>query len=217
MKRNSEIEQFLRAYPGMSLVPSKDDCTVFKGDFEFRAQYKDQVEIDDSYHLKIEFPENFPKQIPKVWELSSKVPTDGNFHVNPNGTLCLGSPLHLLMKIYESPTYIAFAEECIVPFLYAVSLKKKVGGDFVMGELAHGAPGIIDDYKLLLGLENPKDMAYALALTSLRKRVANKKICPCRCGRKLGQCQYHYTLNYFRKLAPRSWFKKHLSSLAQMK
>ena len=133
----SGTKEFLRDYPGMAFAPSAPGEVVFKGDLEFTARYRDEVEITDSYELKISVPIDFPDVLPKVWELGGKIPNDGLHHLNPNKTLCLGAPIHVLKKIKENPTVVGFAENCIVPFLYAVSRKLADGGEFVFGELEH--------------------------------------------------------------------------------
>lgn len=211
MKSNAEWTAFLDDYPEMALKPSRDDSIIFKGSFKFSAQSKGGPHITDSYDLKIEFPFSFPKELPKVWELNNKIPEGDSFHVNPDKTLCLGSPIRLLHKVNKSPTMTGFAENCLVPFLYAVSRKLKDGGDFYMGELEHGEPGIIDDYKDIFSLNDKDQVRRLLNLLRLKKRIANKRECPCNCGKRLGKCKLRFKVNNTRKMASRSWFQKHSS------
>jgi SEC-C motif len=44
-------------------------------------------------------------------------------------------------------------------------------------------------------------------LTTLKKRVANKHLCPCGSNRRLGKC-HNLTVNRLRKQLGRSWFRK---------
>lgn len=206
-------KEFLQDYPGMSLAPSGPGEIVFSGDFEFVARYLDGVELTDKYQIKISVPIGFPQEIPKVWDLGKKIPDDGKHHLNPNKTLCLGSPLHVLKKVRQNPTVVGFAEDCIVPFLYAVSRKIRDGGDFVMGELEHGEPGVIEDYKRLFGVDDRDQVLGIIEALTLKKRIANKKPCPCRCGVRLGRCPTHYLVNRYRQFAPRAWFKRHFKNL----
>lgn len=203
------LKQFLRDYPGMSIMPSRDTTTVVKGKFSFSAQPVNGVLINDSFYLEIVIPRAFPQEIPKVIELEGKIPRDGKYHVNHDNTLCLGSPLRLLQKIYEKPNLVGFSERCLVPYLYAVSHKLRTGGSFVFNELAHGEQGIIEDYLDLFGLKKHEQVIQTLALLGMKKRIANKSPCPCGCGLRLGKCKLHLTLNRYRNLASRSWFKVH--------
>ena len=57
------------------------------GKFRFKASESGGNEIDDSYKLEIVVPDKFPQALPKVKETGGKIPRDGNFHVNPDGSL----------------------------------------------------------------------------------------------------------------------------------
>lgn len=207
----NSLSQFLRDYPGMSTAPCSVAGVCLRGKFRFKASESGGDEIDVSYKLEIVVPDKFPQALPKVKETGGKIPCDGNFHVNPDGTLCLGSPLRLLMKVHSSPSLTGFADNCLVPYLYAVSYKLKNGGEFLFGDLAHGDQGIVQDYSKLLGLKDGYKIDRAIQLLSIKKRIANKRPCPCGCGRRLGVCTLNKKLNEFRKMAPMSWFKAHAS------
>ena len=211
----SVFEQFLWDYPGTSLAPSRSKDVILKGRFAFQASSKNGPEIIDSFELIIIVPTSFPRELPKVTEIANRIPRDGNHHVNPDVTLCLGSPLRLLSLISGNPDIICFAEKCLVPFLYAVSNKLERGGDFIFKELDHGTPGIIDDYFDLFQLNTPRQIFETLNLLGLKKRVANKKPCPCQCGSRLGKCALGARINKFRTLAARSWFRKHAFELSR--
>tara|TARA_Y100000768_G_C23986079_1_gene688911 strand:- start:1208 stop:1870 length:663 start_codon:yes stop_codon:yes gene_type:complete len=213
-----DLRQFLNDYPFMALKPTKDDSIILKGDFQFIAKSENGPEVRDNFDLMIKIPFGFPKKIPKVWETNNKIPRtkEGEFHVNPDDSLCLGSPLRILDKIDRTKTLVGFTKSCLVPFLYAVSIKIQKGGDFYMGELAHGLPGILDDYKDLFGIDNDSMIIETLKLIGSKKRIANKKPCTCSCGKRLGKCNLRFTVNRLRTTASRSWFKKHAKSPATL-
>ena len=199
----------------MVLQPSKNSSIILEGNFNFSAHPKGKHEISDSYMLRIVVPSSFPLNIPEVIELGQKIPRNGDYHVNfsANNTLCLGSPLRLLTLIRLKPTIIGYAENCLVPYLYAVSYKLQNGGDFIFGDLEHGTPGIIEDYKQLFGLKSRWQVIQMLRLLSTRRQYANRAKCPCGCIKRLKQCRFHKTLNAWRKLAPIPWFRHHFESL----
>lgn len=203
------LSQFLSDYPGMSTAPCSDAGVCLRGKFRFKANAPGYDAIDDSYRLEIVIPDKFPQAIPMVKEIDGKIPRNGEFHVNPDGTLCLGSPLRLLRIVHGAPNLTNFADKCLVPYLYAVSYKLMNGGDFVFGELAHGDQGIVEDYSVMLGLKKKHQVTQAIQLLGIKKRIANKMPCPCGCGKRLGVCLFHHKLNEFRKMAPVSWFKAH--------
>ena len=204
-----ELYKFLEGQPYMSIKPSKTDGLILEGDFSFSTRYKEYPNIDETYKIRIEILDNFPFDIPTVQELKEKIPRDGNHHVNPDKTLCLGSPIKLLYLLHKKPTMEGFVEYCLIPFLYAVSLKIKHDIDYVFGELSHGDEGIINDYSSMFDVKGKDEVQNILEMLCLNKRVANKKPCPCKCGNRLGKCFLRFKINAYRKLAPRSWYAKH--------
>ncbi|MCK4356750.1 hypothetical protein KAW44_06690, partial [Candidatus Bipolaricaulota bacterium] len=115
-----------------------------------------------------------------------------------------------------APTLVGFAEECLVPYLYSISHKLQRGA-FPFGELEHGKPGVISDYLDLFGLKSRAQVLRVLELLGMKKRLANKKPCPCGCGKRLGACKYHFKMAELRELAERSWFRQHLATLGSGK
>lgn len=193
----------------MSLVPSRGSSLVIKGVFSFLATPKGRLSITDSYRIKITVPDEFPRAVPTVTETTRKIPRDGKHHVNPDGSLCMGSPLRLLQKISENPNLVGFSKNCLVPYLYGVTYKLQIGEEFPFGELPHGEKGILDDYLILFGLKTTDQVKQALILLGMKERIANKQSCPCDCGQRLSKCSFRHKLNQYRKLATRSWFQDH--------
>jgi hypothetical protein len=207
-----ELGNFLKSYPAMTTSPSKEGKVVLSGSFAFTATPPNHPPITDTYLLEIHVAKNFPTSLPYVYEVGKQIPRDDNHHVNWDGTLCLGSPLRLRWKLNSKPTLIGFAESCLVPYLYSISHKLQ-HGSFPFGELAHGEEGVVDDYVDLMALPSKEQVLYSLSLLGKKKRLANKKKCPCGCGKRLGGCRYHFHHIKLRKLGERSWFRHHLSTL----
>ena len=203
----SDLSDFVRNYRGMAIRPKPGSSTALKGLFAFVAIKEGLPKISDSYDLSILVPETFPRDLPRVTETAGRIPRDGKHHINPDGTLCLGTPLRLLRDFSKIPTLVGFAEIFLVPYLYAVSLKLDYGIPFVFGELEHGGPGELADYADMLGLKSPEQAKRALTLLAQKKRRANKFQCPCGCGLRLGRCHFNYQIGAFRKIASRSLFK----------
>jgi hypothetical protein len=157
--------------------------------------------------LEIEVPPGFPKALPRVTETGGRIPRHGDYHVNSDGTLCLGSPLRLLLKLSNAPTLQGFASSCLVPYLFAMSHKLRNGGPLLFGELAHETPGLIADYLDLFQLRRPEQVTEVLRALGIKKRRANKLPCPCGCGVRLGRCKFNARIRGFRTLANRSWFR----------
>lgn len=207
--------EFIENYPNMYYGPIKAHGFSLTGKLSFIGHYQGLPSIKDDYELEIVVPDDFPYTLPIVVEKEGKIPRNGEFHLNPDDTLCVASPLRASVGLAASPNLCTYAEKFLVPYLYAVSYKLRFGGDFVFGELEHGTAGIIKDYMDLLGVEDPQKILPTLELLSIKKRVANKKICSCGCLKRLGTCEFHNKINDLRNTTPRSFFKYHLDLLTK--
>lgn len=202
------LREFVLAYPRMAVRPDDSGGVRLEGHFDFRATAEgSNAELTDHFALEISVPWSFPHELPTVYELERRIPRSGEYHVNPDGSLCLGSRLRLLREVAATPTLNGFARACLVPYLYAVSAKLNGGGDFPFGELRHGSVGELEDAARLLGLQSAEQAKIALRYLGMKKRRANKLECPCGCGRRLGACKFNRRLASFRRLASRSWFR----------
>ena len=185
----------------MSVRPSRTiSGIVIKGTFAFTARSPTHGELTDQYQLQIVVPSDFPRSLPTVAELENKIPRQKGFHVNPDDSLCLGSPLRLLMMVNEVPTLIGFSDSCLVPFLFAISYKLQHGGKLPFDELDHGVAGLLADYVELFGLRHPRQALNTLRVLGMKKGRANKLPCPCECALRLGKCNFNRTIARFRAI-----------------
>lgn len=182
------------------------------GVLAFRATHKEWEAVDE-FEVEISVPGDFPRTPPTVIETGGRIPRTEDYHINSDNTLCLGSTLALKKSLFDNPSLLGFIDEFVVGFLLNASIKLREGGDFVTGALGHGVPGLLFDYHNRFGLESGDQVVSALELLSLKKRIANKRGCPCLCGHRLGRCRLHNVLNEYRKIAPRSWFAQHCAEL----
>src|SRR5262245_23130870 len=93
------LGEFLCEYPQMAVRPSAGDGCLLMGRFAFTARSQEKREITDTFSLRIQIPSQFPRSLPRVIETAQKIPRNGAYHVNQDGTLCLGSPLRLMLKL----------------------------------------------------------------------------------------------------------------------
>ncbi|WP_323586149.1 hypothetical protein [Aliarcobacter butzleri] len=203
-----KLDDFLKKNKYISIKPSSFDGLVLEGKFLFNAKTDGFRQINDFYILKIIVSNDFPSSVPTVIEIGNKIPKKEYFHINSDNTLCLGAPLKLLELLNKEPTLEGFIKYCLVPYLYAISLKIQDGIDLVFDELAHGNEGIFSEYSNIFGIKDENSIKQIIKMLSLKKRVANKEPCPCNCGQRLGKCKnkLNQKLNRFRYYASRSWY-----------
>ena len=141
-------------------------------------------EIKDDYEIEIFIPDDYSKSIPYVKEIGGKIAV--TFHHNPDGTLCLETPLAILEIFRQEETLLNFVDNLIVPYLYSYSYYQ-LKGQMPFGEWAHGTNGIIADYK-----ERFKIADDIVILNLLRILVEDcyrgHFACPCGSQQKLRKC-----------------------------
>ena len=209
MKDTIGIFDFLKNNPGISITSIEETEITLTGKYELCSCMTGYGNVDENYELEIKIPNSFPKGIPIVREISNKIPRDYNHHINfTDDSLCLGSDIRIQTEIYNNPTLDGFMNKCIVPFLTAATIKIKTENTEVFRGLAHGDRGLLDDYKDIFSVNTDEQVIQILKALGLRKRIANKLLCPCGCGKKLGNCKLHFVINKVRKINYRSWFKQ---------
>ncbi len=204
--------EFLALHPKLSLTKLTDDKIVIEGDFDIDAKIEGLETIKDTYKLRITLTGNFPREIPIVYELESKIPKNEDFHINSDGSLCMGSKIRLKSILRQSPSLENFAKRILEPYLYSISYKQQ-NGCFPVGELKHGAAGLIQDYEELFNVEGECAVLSVLEILGRKERIANKLPCPCGCGNRLGKCDFRFSLETWRRLESREWYREHRSLL----
>ncbi len=179
------LSDALHRHPALALLPTESSDVVIAGELRCCRVGPGDVLVDETYAVTIDVPRSFPRALPRVVETEGRVPAE--FHVNPDGSLCLGSPIAQRLAIEDAPTVGAFIDRVLIPFLYGHAFYTRFRV-MPFGELPHGAPGIEHDVRRLFHLPSGTDAEAFLWLASLKRRHANKKPCPCHSGRRVGRC-----------------------------
>jgi hypothetical protein len=181
-----------------------DGVTVLAGTFDFEASWEGVV-VKDSYDLRIEVG-SYPEALPVVFETGGRIPRRMDEHVfESSGRLCLGSELRLRQILGPNLNLMTFAEQCVVPFLYAAT-RRVSEGRYVFGELPHGRAGLFEDYQVILGVQGEPAVRAALRILAIKRSTADGHPCPCGCGKRLAQCAYRDRIEALRQLGPRKIF-----------
>ena len=206
-----QIKEFQEEYPHFRVKHEIDCGLTLIGDFSFSAKLEGYQEISDSYSIRCSIPAKFPDKLPYVYEIGERIPN--GFHTFKGGSLCLGAPIRLKLILAEDPTLSGVFKNLILPYLYNHSYKEKFG-ELPVGDLAHGAPGLVYDYEKLFNLEGASACLGMIKLLGLKRRVANKKPCPCGSGKRLGKC-HNLILNCLRQKASCKFYRKQQRFFAQ--
>jgi hypothetical protein len=204
------LDELLIKHSGLRLRPTTGSAVTLSGVLAFSAERENGESIDDEYELELWIPDRYPSLLPHVWETNRRIPP--SFHKLTDGSLCLGSETRLRLILSRSPSILSFVELCVVPYLYGHSYYEK-HGELPFGELSHGSKGIIEDLADVFGVDKVM-VAGFVKVAAMKKRVANKRPCPCGGELRLGLC-HRKRINMLRRRLGRRWFgylKLHLDS-----
>jgi hypothetical protein len=197
------IDDLLRRFPNLALRPQRDGRIVIAGDLQFSVVVPKFGVIEDAFRIEIRISENFPSTLPSIFERNGRIPK--SYHKMTDDSLCLGSPLGLRLKATRGKTLLAFVEACVVPYLAGYCICERTG-EVPFGELAHGIPGLLEEYGRLTGATSNAACIGFIECLGQRKRVANRRTCPCGSGRRLGRC-HNRRINPLRGVASRAWYR----------
>lgn len=197
------VRELLEEHRGLRIVPSQTDTIILQGIIQFHASGAICEVIEDQYELEIYVPPDFPDSEPLVRETAGRIPFD--FHKLEQNFLCLGSPTEIRMRLREDSSLPSFVKSFVIPYLYGFSYYER-HGILPFGELAHGTEGIRDHLSVLFCAHSSSHPEEFLRLAGLKKRVANKLLCPCGSRNRLGRC-HNQRVNDLRKHFGRKWFQ----------
>ncbi len=188
------IEPFLAEFPKMALKPSDTGSYLIEGFMPVVAKWEDgsQPPLDTEIEIRIEVPGNYPNSLPRVFEIgeSLRIPQKKDFHNDKKTGFCLGSPRVLLESLHADHSLTQYAYNNIIPFFAQMIRKNEGKREPISGELSHGPEGLIEDFYDGYGLNlSLAQICIFFHILSLRKRVANKYLCPQRLGNRFWQCK----------------------------
>ncbi|MFJ7408231.1 MULTISPECIES: hypothetical protein [unclassified Lysinibacillus] len=207
------IQYFLETYTEFRIREITTDATLLVGHFKRDLTHEKHGEVSLDYSLLISVPFEYPKLAPQVFEESKRITVSPENHINYDGSLCLGTPFRINALLKRNPSLTYFFDNCILPFLYSVTLKNKTGNGFVFGETEHGNKGVILDLQELFHLSEIAQVVQMLMILSKPKKEANKLICPCGCSRRVTTCSYFYRVLSMRKYLSRSEWEDQFDQL----
>lgn len=199
-----DLPGLLNIHHGLSVRPLVDHRLRISGCLSFSATARGCERINDEYKVDISVPSSFPDNPPVVRETAGRIPR--RFHMNSDGSLCLGSATRLRLVLLLSPTLVTFIEQLLIPYLYGFSFYERKGF-LPFGELGHGKKGLLADFSELFGIEGSDATLEMIRFTSMKRRLANKQLCPCGSGRRVGRC-HNLKINALRSKLGRAWFRK---------
>jgi hypothetical protein len=196
-------EQVAAAYPNLHF--SIRGHTVFlSGSFPLTEGRR----IIDRFLIEIEFPSDYPRDMPLVREIGGRIPRTIDRHIyGRSGIACLFVPDEQSWAYPEGSTLLDFLNGPVRNFFLGQSLFE-VEGSWPLGQRSHGVKGILEFYAEILGTDNMNTIIQYIDVLR-RKEIKGHWLCPCGSAKKLRHCHISQIRDLRKKIphsvASRTW------------
>lgn len=177
MELKSQIEEVLKNYSSLSFNEINNS---FDGEL-FISKY-------DSYDVSIEL-EPYPKNFPRVFEVSERIPRKVTRHTySDSGSCCLSTQAkgQILLKT-EILTLYLFVKEIVIPYFQNNSYYE-INGEYKTSEYSHNALGIIEGYRDILQTNNDRNITILMYQRIKGNKLRLHNLCYCGSRQALKKC-----------------------------
>ena len=199
---------------GLNYIIDKKNKAYIEGIFKFHVTCND-IEFSDDCEIKIDIPDNYPLEIPIVFDSKDKFV---NFHRNSDKSLCLGNNFELYKRFNPNRNIKNFLENIFVHFCYFFCFYKKFEKT-PEGELSHGPKGIFEYYSDLFATKDVNLIIELLKIIMPKKsknytaKYRGHNLCPCNSGAKTRDCHGSVLKELAGLSVPRKVFEYEIENL----
>lgn len=106
---------------------------------------RDGIHWED-YEIEIHCTEHFPKEFPRLFEVSGKIPRIADWHVyEDTGSCCTKIPPEEILRCQKGITVAEYIKEEVFPYFFNQT-HRRVEGYYINGEYSHGGKGLLEYY-----------------------------------------------------------------------
>lgn len=192
-----EVQATLRElYPNL-VFQMQGDVACVLGSFPVM----DGDVVLDRFAIQMSFPDNYPDELPVVYEVGDRLPWVLDRHVNINGTTCLQVPDEWFI-LAEDQSFAAFMAGPVRNYFLGQALVE-AGHPWPFGERKHGYQGLVQSYEELLGVGGREAIFRYLTLLE-RGEIKGHWDCPCGSGETLRRCHLADVRALQQKISPKN-------------
>ncbi len=177
-----EVQEDIEGFCSTLHVFVEDDVVRIRGTFPVRHEGEEL----DRYAIVVEFPENYPDELPILREVAGRIPWTANRHVYTNGTACVLLPEERWWSFPPDKSFLGYLKGPLHNYFLGQSIVA-AGGNWPFGEHGHGLNGVIDFYADQFGTKDAKTIVQLLQLVA-EGRFKGHWLCPCGSGDKIRNC-----------------------------
>lgn len=140
-----------------------------------------------TYQVELRYRDNYPFVFPEVFEIGGDIPPIPDWHINKDGSCCLDNEFSQQIKCYKGLSLLAFTQRELTPWLANQSYRR-VTGNYVNGEQAHGDVGRIEFFMLELKAPDLRTCVKWMIKLATRELPPRQGVCFCGSGEKWRKC-----------------------------
>ncbi|HOQ43338.1 MAG TPA: SEC-C domain-containing protein [Smithellaceae bacterium] len=200
-------------YPDLRLEENQGEW-VLKGILDFSACYEN-TKIQDSFQIEISISAEYSRELPAAKETGGRIPLDPDFHINPDGSFCLGAPVDIKRKFAQEPTLLGFINNLVIPFLFSFSYRER-NGAMPYGELSHGGQGLVEYYLKYFDITSELSVLRLIGILATDKYRGHHD-CPCGSGKRIRKCHGNKVLELKALQSTREFLSEYLAVLLHLR
>lgn len=178
-----ELQDALLQYPKLKLLKTGDAFSI-QGEWDVYGESR----FIRSYQVRIHIPDDYPQEVPRVFEIGDAIPKVPDRHINPDFSACLFAPPQRWEKWPPDLGMKDFLNGPVKEFFFSQAYFE-LEGKWPFGEWKHGDDGVVEYYLLKLGLKSRRQLKEILQYLPYAGALRQWK-CPCDHSRRLKQCHW---------------------------
>lgn len=187
------------SYPSLHLFEESGRDPEVRGTFEVKGE---GGRVLDTFLVRIQIPQNYPRDLPVVWEIGGRIPCLRDRHIESDGKACVLLPDDRWRTFPVGAAFSVYLGGPLRSFFLSQTAFE-LTGEWPFGEWGHGGLGIVQFYQAALGTQDL--LTIALFLESLGKGAFEPfRPCPCGSDKRLGACCRKKWLDLRQKVDPQT-------------
>ncbi|MEX0597711.1 MAG: hypothetical protein WD512_14560 [Candidatus Paceibacterota bacterium] len=180
----NEWTEVLKAYPYLGVLTENHKHYSSIGVLEII----DDSEIHwGSFNVEIRIPKNYPKVLPRVYEIGGKLKKDSDWHINYDRSCCVGTNIEIYQKLKDKLSIKTWLVTFVIPF-FQNQIYRLERGEYLGKVRGHFKEGLIQSYTEHWGFVKEEQVVDKLKLiVDGRKRHSYEK-CFCGSNKRFDKC-----------------------------
>ena len=199
-----------RAYPDFGPMEHRGDRWITNGRLPIMDAHGVCWEV---YDLEIAILDTFPISLPLMWETEEKIERSASWHVNGDGSCCVGTDARQYHLLRGNISLLNWVERLAIPYLANHKLRL-LDKAYASGERSHGLKGVFEEYEELFNDRKDISLLQHLKFITGRSSLGRNQRCFCESGKKYKYCFLRNEQEH-RKYIPLEVILKDLSQLGE--